>query len=370
MDKKTFFVKYKKYVIGAACCLVLFVLSFCAGYFLLPPKELVKEPAKAATETKTEPPAQTKETADEVPPETEEKKREPFAREVVMKGIDVSKWQGDPDWKKIAESGVEFAMVRIGYHGTSGGFGLDEKADRNLRAADENGILTGVYFYSLAKDTAEAEAEALWVLEHIEDYAISMPVVLDYEMMENDASTSVADRTEIALTFLRIVQGAGYEAMLYVPIEELNDPALWEKERILEEYMVWGADYALQGEHPDGETNFAMWQYSNTGRVSGIAGNVDLNYAYFTAERVAPFAEALLTEETTEHGQNFIPANRYVTAKIRVNLRKTPSVDGELVADLKNGEYLLCTGEGDGGWARILYKGKILYATTAYLKLD
>ena len=116
------------------------------------------------------------------------RKKKAFSKQPLMRGIDVSKWQGKPDWKKIAADGVEFAMIRLGFHGSSGSLGEDPTADYNLKSANENGILTGVYFYSLAKDTTEAEAEADWVLERAGKYAISLPIVIDYEMMENAPS--------------------------------------------------------------------------------------------------------------------------------------------------------------------------------------
>lgn len=275
----------KKYVFSAVLILGAALVGFGIGLFFLPPKESSDPPVKE-TEAKT--------TVEELPPRTvptqTEEEKEAHSKTPLMKGIDVSKWQGKPDWKKIAADGVEFAMIRIGYHGSKGPLGEDTSADYNLKSADENGILTGVYFYSLAKNIAEAQAEAAWVLERAEKYAISLPIVIDYEMMENDAAATAAERTEIALAFLRMVRDAGYEGMLYVPIEEINDETVWEKERIFDEFKVWGADYTLPAEtqHPDGAGDYAMWQYSNTGRVNGISGSVDLNFAYFTAERIEP----------------------------------------------------------------------------------
>lgn len=325
------------------------------------------------TEPVSETLTETKESEPDPPVETEEEKKA-FSKQPLMRGIDVSKWQGKPDWKKIAADGVEFAMIRLGFHGSSGSLGEDPTADYNLKSANENGILTGVYFYSLAKDTAEAEAEADWVLERAGKYAISLPIVIDYEMMENDTSLTATRRTEIALAFLRKVQSAGYDGMLYVPIEEINNVTLWEKDRIFEEFKVWGAAYELPAEtlHPDGGTDYAMWQYSNTGRVDGISGNVDLNYAYFTAEYAEPRqgsveSESVQNTPAREFNQTFTSANRNVTAKIEVNLRKTPSIDGEVVGTLKKGEFVLCTGDSDMGWSRLDYKGERVFAVTSYL---
>ncbi len=277
--------KLKKYVFSAVLILALVGIGLGIGSFFSPSQEPATPPDE---ENETKITAEEELPLPPLPTQTVEKE-ESFSKTPLMKGIDVSKWQGKPDWKKIAAGGVEFAMIRIGFHGTSGAFGEDSSADYNLKSADENGILTGIYFYSLAKNTAEAEAEAAWVLERADRYAISLPVVIDYEMMDNDASATASERTDIALAFLRAVRDAGYDAMIYVPIDELSDETLWEKERIFEEFKVWGADYTQPSrQHPDGVSDYAMWQYSNTGRVDGIAGNVDLNFAYFTAERVEP----------------------------------------------------------------------------------
>ncbi len=362
----------KRIIIAAVSILIAAAMGFAIGYFLLPPKEPKPLPA---TEPAPESTLEETETQASAVTETQEKK-EPMSKTPLMKGIDVSKWQGKPNWKKIAESGVEFAMIRIGYHATKGSLGEDSSADYNLTAAAENGILTGAYFYSLAKDVAEAEAEAAWVLERVGKYVVSLPIVIDYEMMENDVSVTAEARTEIALAFLNKVREAGYEGMLYVPIEEFNDENLWVKERIISEFKVWGADYDIpvtrENQHPDGVTDYAMWQYSNTGRVDGISGNVDLNFAYFTAERIEPHQsidenEQQVTPPTREFNQTFTAANRYVTAKIEVNLRKTPSIDGELVGSIKKGEFVLCTGDSDMGWSRLDYNGQRVFAVTSYL---
>lgn len=351
----------------------LALLSIFTGAFFVTGCAKTEEAAPTQTKAETETLPEETETLPTLPTETREEE-EAMPKTPLMKGIDVSKWQGQPDWKGVAADGVEFAMIRIGFHGSSGNFGEDPSADYNLKSANENGILTGVYFYSLAKDPAEAEAEAAWVLERVGKYAISLPIVIDYEMMENDAAATAAERTEIALAFLRKVRDAGYDAMIYVPIEEINDGTLWEKERIFDEFKVWGADYDLPAEalHPDGVSDYAMWQYSNTGRIRGISGNVDLNYAYFTAEYAEPREKTEEPEDVQntparEFNQTFAPANRKVTAKIEVNLRKTPSIDGEVVGSLKKGEFVLCTGDSDMGWSRLDYKGERVFAVTSYL---
>lgn len=279
--------------------LLLAASVLVAASFLLLPKKPTSPEADPTTKAATEAFEETRTSLTEETATEEVQMIVPVTREVaeekgpqtkpLMRGIDVSKWQGKPDWAKIAESGVEFAMIRIGARGTKGSYIEDPMAEHNFRSADENGILTGAYFYSLAKSEEDAREEAEWVLERIGGYNVSLPVVIDYEMKDNDNTYSPQKRTDIALAFLKRVEEAGYEGMLYVPVEEFFDPALWEKDRVLSKYKVWGADYKISvadgAQHPDGKTCYAMWQYSNTGRVEGIRGNVDLDFAYFTATR-------------------------------------------------------------------------------------
>lgn len=268
---------FRKRFLCVFCLLFSFLMLFssCAK----------KEEKKNETLTKTE--TVTEETEKET---KETETAETFSKTPLMQGIDVSKWQGDIDWGKLKSDGVEFAMVRLGYTGSSGNPAEDPNFAKNLKNADENGILTGGYFYSQAKNEEAARREAEFVLDKIATFAISFPVVIDYEWTGEVADLSAADRTKIALSFFEKVREGGYEPMLYVPIVELEDETLWEKEKIIENAMVWGAGYDApvypEKVHPDENTPYAMWQYSNTGKKNGIYGNVDLNLAYFTRERV------------------------------------------------------------------------------------
>jgi len=147
--------------------------------------------------------------------ETEQEK-EPISPKALSHGIDVSKWQGVIDWAKVKESKtVDFAMIRVGYRAANGNIEKDEYADYNLQQAENSGILTGAYFYSGADSQKEALREAQWLLDAIAGYAISYPVVLDFEIGSAASHLTAKSRTDLALSFLREIQKAGYEAMLY-----------------------------------------------------------------------------------------------------------------------------------------------------------
>ncbi len=196
------------------------------------------------------------------------------------KGIDVSKFQGKIDWQKVAEDGVSFAFVRVGYrgYGAKGVMAEDETARDNLQGANDAGVKVGVYYYTQAITEAEALEEADAVLELIASYQIDCPVVIDVEKVS--ASTGrmnaldAATRTQIVKTFCERIKAAGYRPMIYHNLE-MGAVLLNIKE--LEEYDKWFAYYKNELYYPYA---YRVWQYSDKGRVQGISGDVDLNIAF------------------------------------------------------------------------------------------
>lgn len=356
--------------------ILLFAVSFAIlaslaslGIWLLWPSKAAKKPEKEPKTEEAYLPITEPETA--FPTEEEISatlENEPLSKEALAKGIDVSKWQGKIDWKKAKAAGIEFAMIRLGYKENGECF-EDENAAWNLMEAEKNGVLTGVYFYSGATTPKEAEEEAKWVLSKIGKFAISYPVVFDYEIK---AAITAEVRTDTALSFLNGIKGAGYEAMLYVALKEFEDPTIWQRERILAEHLVWGARYTQNFDfspfYPETAVDLAMWQYSDQGSVDGISGNVDLNASYILRSYCAPKnPDSVEVDAPDDFRQSFQSCHMEVTAKNEVNLRKTPSMDGEIAGTLKHGEYLLCTGQSDMGWSRLEKNGEKLYAVTSYL---
>lgn len=171
----------------------------------------------------------------------------------------------------------EFAILRIGYrgYGEEGTLNADEKFAQNMENARKAGIDVGVYFFSQAVNEEEAKEEADFVLEHLKGQELQMPVVYDPEhILEDEARTDDVTGeqfTQNAKVFCKEIEEAGYDAMIYSNM-------LWEAyeldlEKLLD-YPVWYADYE---ELPQTPYRFSMWQYSSTGSVAGIEGNVDLN---------------------------------------------------------------------------------------------
>lgn len=292
-------------------------------------------------------------------------------------GIDVSKWQGKIDWKAVKADGIDFAIIRIGYRGENGCLYRDSNADYNIQQAQNAGLLVGVYFFSTAISTDEAREEAAFVAKAIKGYKISYPVVYDCEGFGTESSRmynlTSAERTTNALEFLRAIKGAGYEGMFYASKFDLE--GAWDTASIESEYKIWVAHYPAvtypQAERPQYSGKYAMWQYTNRGRVKGVEGNCDMIVSYFLAEEKSaadknaapPTASAPKTQEELL----YTDANDSVTAKDEVNLREGPSTKYAIVATLKSGDFLTRTGIGKNGWSRLTYNGKTVYAITSYL---
>ena len=147
-------------------------------------------------------------------------KRTTKETERITLGIDVARYQGTIDWQEVSQSGVEFAIVRIGYRGMADGEIKEDPNGRyNLQEAAKAGIPLGVYFFSTAVSQEEAEEEAKWVEEVISGYPITYPVVYDCENFNDPDSRQYFlnrnERTDIALAFLKTIEKLGYEGMFY-----------------------------------------------------------------------------------------------------------------------------------------------------------
>lgn len=191
-------------------------------------------------------------------------------------GIDVSSHQGDIDWALVAQNNrIEFAMIRCGYRGGIEGLRHDDEYfDYNMTQAANNGIKTGVYYYSSANTMEELEEDARFVLEKIQNYTFDYPVVFDMEIYDEINgrinSLSVEEKTRFALRFCEIMEENGYQPMIYGNLDWLYNHLDFSQIK----YEIW---YAAYQSYPAMEDSFTMWQYSNAGQVTGISTNVDMN---------------------------------------------------------------------------------------------
>ncbi|MGI6834707.1 GH25 family lysozyme [Bacillus paralicheniformis] len=183
-----------------------------------------------------------------------------------IKGIDVSHWQGNINWKKVAGDGIKFAFIKA----TEGTTLKDNKFVTNVSGANAAGIKTGAYHFARFGSKSEALAEAKFFLSVVKNANLSYPLVLDLEVNQRKVSKSVL--TDAAVAFLLEVEKAGYFAMFY-SYKDFLENSLDESK--LKPFALWAARYnSILGRDAD------IWQYSSTGKVSGISGNVDMNICY------------------------------------------------------------------------------------------
>ena len=194
-------------------------------------------------------------------------------------GVDVSDHQGDIDWEKVKADGVDYAIVRAGYRGTTAG---DVKADTrcldNLNGARAAGLKVGVYFFSQATTTAEAVEEVDFIAAQIGDVQLDYPVVYDAEVSSDQGeegrtkNMGVSELTECCKAFCDAVRAHGWQPMIYGSRADLGRLNL---NGDLAEVPVWYAKYD-EG-WPDVQYNMTMWQYSAKADVDGISSETDIN---------------------------------------------------------------------------------------------
>lgn len=201
-------------------------------------------------------------------------------QKVSRKGIDVSSFQGVIDWESVAQDGVEFAIIRMGIRGYgTGKLVVDEQFEANIEGALAAGLDVGVYFFSAAVSEEEAIEEADFLIEAMAPYGIQCTVVLDIEDVNSDSARTNGltkeQWTDHAIAFCERVKAAGYTPMIYGNLQSFM--LMLDLTR-LEEYDKWFAAYIPYFYYP---YDFEVWQYSDSGTVSGISEPVDLNISFY-----------------------------------------------------------------------------------------
>lgn len=191
-----------------------------------------------------------------------------------IKGIDVSSWQGKPDWAKVSNSGIKFAILRI--HQKSG---TDASFEHNYKGCKSNGILIGGYKYSYALTSAQAIEEAENVISVLGGRGLDFPVFYDLEWAQQRSLGKQAIEN-IAVAFLTRIKKAGYKAGIYCNLDWYNNVL----SDALKQYDCWIARYPASDNGSVQERlrpNVGVgWQYSRKGKVPGISGNVDMDVFY------------------------------------------------------------------------------------------
>lgn len=193
-------------------------------------------------------------------------------------GIDVSKWNGDIDWDKVKNAGVQYAIIRAGYRGSvTGSLVEDPYFAANMKGTAASDIPVGVYFFTQAVNEVEAVEEASAVLSLIREYKLDYPVFIDTEGAGGNGRADGLDpetRTLVCEAFCRTIRNAGYDAGIYASRNWYNNNLFTDR---LGDYYIWLAEYRSV---PLYQGYYQMWQYTSKGKIDGIDGNVDMNVSY------------------------------------------------------------------------------------------
>jgi len=208
-----------------------------------------------------------------------------------MVGVDVSEHQYDIDWQAVASAGVDFAYIRVARRGyTEGGLFEDSYFRQNIEQARANGLKVGVYIFSQSINVGEAIEEANYVLNLIAPYPMDLPIVYDWEKIDNGDAARTDDLdpailTDCAVAFCETVKNAGYEACVYFnrnigyygfDLSRLTDFKFWFA---LPDFSYPSFYYAMD-----------MWQYSFSAEIPGISTPTDMNLI-FTPTGISPSPE-------------------------------------------------------------------------------
>lgn len=193
-------------------------------------------------------------------------------------GIDVSKWNTEINWQQVAEYGVDFAIIRMGYRGsTTGALVEDPYFRKNVEGATAAGIKVGLYFFTQAINEVEAVEEASLIAAMASDYKLDYPIFIDTESAGGSGradALGVEERTNVCVAFCETVENAGYRAGIYASTNWYDTKLEYDR---LSDYVIWLAQYAAE---PTFGNDYHMWQYTSSGSVPGMNGRVDLNISY------------------------------------------------------------------------------------------
>ena len=186
-------------------------------------------------------------------------------------GLDISKWQGNVDYKKIKEEGVDFVVLKLGGQTKiDGEYKIDPKFYQNIEGALNNDIKVGVYFYSYANSEEDAIKQANFIVDTLEDKKIDLPIFFDWENWNSYTKFHISFNTlnKIASSFINRVEELGYKGVLYSSKYYLEN--IWYKD----DYTNWIAYYTNNFNE---YKVYYMWQMCSNGKINGIDGYVDID---------------------------------------------------------------------------------------------
>ncbi|WP_312288476.1 GH25 family lysozyme, partial [Terrisporobacter sp.] len=275
----------------------------------------------------------------------------------IEKGIDVSKWNGNINWRSVKNSGVDYVIIRAGY-GTST---IDPKFKTYIEGAKSVGLKIGVYWFSYATTPNNAAMEAQACLNALSPYksSVTYPVFFDFEYdsvryANNNGVKVTRDlATRMATSFLNKVESKGYTSGIYT---NKDFSSTYFTSDLINSNNMWVAQYS--------STNtfgkpYSMWQYSEKGSVPGISGYVDMNYTCLKT-----FGGSSGSEEPST------PSGNQGVTTANVNFRKSASTSSSIIETIPKNTTVEVVDKSTSGWYKVKYKGNTGYVSKDYVKLN
>lgn len=191
---------------------------------------------------------------------------------MTIRGIDVSRWQGSINWNLVKDNGVEYAIIKAG--GADDGYYQDSTFETNYARAKALGLGVGAYYFTSARFTSAQQGviEAQKFCEIIKGKTFDYPVYVDVEITPTSQKQGA---TAATIAFCKYMEAQGYFVGIYA-----SDISGFRERLDLNQLSAYTKWVAIYGCKPSYVKDYDMWQYSSTGRVGGILGNVDMNYCY------------------------------------------------------------------------------------------
>ena len=284
------------------------------------------------------------------------------------KGIDVSKWNGNIDFKKVKEDGVEFVMIRAG-HGSAE---IDPYFEKNIKGFSEVGIDIGVYWFMFPLSVEEAVKEAEAFNKIIAPYKnlINYPVACDYEydsikyMEKNGEKATRELNTDIVYAFCEKMEEFGWYVVNYTNYDFAKNKFDMDK---LKRFDIWYARWKI--EKPD-RNDMGIWQWTSDGSVKGINGRVDMNIGYRDYPKIIANMRNKNDKDTGEvttkkfkelYSEN--TAVKIMVPRYDSNMREYAGLNFKIVDTIPKDTSVFCDGiyvidENNSFWYHVIYNGK------------
>lgn len=282
------------------------------------------------------------------------------AATVKIYGIDVSKYQPTVDWAKVKASGVDFVIIRAGYSGVK-----DPCFESHYAGAKSVGLNVGAYIYSYADSAAGARADAENMKNWLAGKTFEYPIYFDIEDTKQKNLPTVAARMELITVFCAEMEAAGFYAGVYTGRSMLN--SLLDPDAIRANYPLWQAQYLNSGtDSYDRSNECGIWQYSSSGSVPGISGNVDMNVSY--VDYPAIIKSRGYNGFTGEDIPVVDRTRGYYVTTGNLNMRGGPGTSYGVIEVLQKGTEVALLSTNDAKtWANVIHGDNLGWASLSYL---